>query len=78
MMRGQPFHTGAVEINCAEDPPIGLSLLILHDGAGTWQFGSGLTGALSDRWHVYAPDVRGHGYLSGAATKERMRLSTPA
>lgn len=60
-MREQQFNTGAVEINYAEGPPTGPPLLILHGGAGSWRSGSGLIQALSGRWHVYAPDFRGHG-----------------
>src|SRR5579884_3865982 len=60
-MYEQRFHTGAVEINYGEGPADGAPLVILHGGSACWQYGSALLTALSDRWHVYAPDFRGHG-----------------
>lgn len=55
------FHTGAVEINYAEGPSSGPPFVLLHGGSTRWQSGEVLLQALSDRWHVFAPDLRGHG-----------------
>jgi pimeloyl-ACP methyl ester carboxylesterase len=54
-------HTGIVDINYADCPPNGQPFVILHGGAGRWQSGAGLIRLLSNKWHVYAPDFRGHG-----------------
>ena len=61
MMRERRFHTGMVEINYAEGPPNGRPFVLLHGGAGSWEYGSALVRALEPQWHVYAPDLRGHG-----------------
>jgi pimeloyl-ACP methyl ester carboxylesterase len=55
------FDTGTVEINYGVGPPNGPPLVLLHGGAGSWRSGEALIGLLSDHWHVYAPDFRGHG-----------------
>ncbi len=60
-VREQRFDTGSVEINYAESSSHGLPLVILHGGAGSWQSGRSLIEQLESRWHVYAPDLRGHG-----------------
>src|SRR5229473_506726 len=58
------FETSEVMINFAEGPPKGPPFVVLHGGAVRWQQGRALLEALSARWHVYAPDFRGHG-MSG-------------
>jgi pimeloyl-ACP methyl ester carboxylesterase len=58
------FHTGTVELNYGEGPPNGPPFVILHGGAGSWHYADDLIALLVARWHVYAPDFRGHG-LSG-------------
>jgi pimeloyl-ACP methyl ester carboxylesterase len=58
------FDTGTVELNYGEGPPNGPPFVILHGGAGSWRYADALIALLADRWHVYAPDLRGHG-LSG-------------
>ncbi len=55
------FHTGTVEINYGEGPPAGPPLVILHGGAASWRYADALIDLLVDRWHVFAPDFRGHG-----------------
>ena len=64
MLHERRFHTGTVELNYAEGPAVGSPFVVLHGGAGGWQSGLGLAELLAERWHVYAPDFRGHG-LSG-------------
>ncbi len=59
------FDTGVVTINYAEfapsDPPSGPPLVILHGGSARWQGYQGILPDLAARFHVYAPDFRGHG-----------------
>jgi pimeloyl-ACP methyl ester carboxylesterase len=60
-LRERRFDAGALEINCGEGPPNGPPFVLLHGGSASWRYGSELLDALADRWHVYAPDLRGHG-----------------
>jgi pimeloyl-ACP methyl ester carboxylesterase len=60
-LQEQRFHTGTVELNYAEGPPTGPPFVLLHGGSARWQYGEPLLQALAGRWHVYAPDLRGHG-----------------
>jgi pimeloyl-ACP methyl ester carboxylesterase len=60
-MLERSFHTGIVELNYAEGPPNGPSLVILHGGSGSWRNGGAFIELLMPDWHVYAPDLRGHG-----------------
>lgn len=55
------FHTGTLEINYAEGPPSGPPLVVLHGGSACWLYGEPFMQAMADRWHIYAPDLRGHG-----------------
>jgi pimeloyl-ACP methyl ester carboxylesterase len=55
------FDTGTVEINYAEGPPSGPPFVLLHGGSASWQYGKAFLEVLAERWHVYAPDFRGHG-----------------
>ena len=61
MLVEKTFDTGAVEINYAEGPASGPPLLLLHGFTGRWQGFLTLLPVLSLRWHIYAPDNRGHG-----------------
>ncbi|MDH4208286.1 MAG: alpha/beta hydrolase [Anaerolineae bacterium] len=61
MLQEKNFHTGVVEISYAEGSPAGPPLLLLHGFAGRWQGFLPLLPVLSLGWHVYAPDLRGHG-----------------
>jgi len=61
MLVEKVFDTAVVKINYAEGPPAGPSLLLLHGFTGRWQGFLPLIPLLSLRWHVYAPDYRGHG-----------------
>jgi pimeloyl-ACP methyl ester carboxylesterase len=58
------FDTGEVKLNYAEGPANGPPLVLLHGLGRRWQVFLPLIPALSLRWHVYAPDVRGHGKSS--------------
>jgi pimeloyl-ACP methyl ester carboxylesterase len=58
------FDTGIVKINYAEfSPPDPSSppLVVLHGGSGRWQYYQGIYPDLAARYHLYAPDFRGHG-----------------
>lgn len=55
------FDTGEVVLNYAEGPDSGPPLLLLHGTGNRWQAFIHLIPSLSERWHVYAPDHRGHG-----------------
>ena len=61
MLREKRFHTGTVELNYGEGPPNGPPFVILHGGAASWRYANALIDLLVNRWHVYAPDLRGHG-----------------
>jgi pimeloyl-ACP methyl ester carboxylesterase len=52
---------GPVTINLAEGPRSGPALLALHGGSARWQSYQALLEPLALGWHVYAPDLRGHG-----------------
>jgi pimeloyl-ACP methyl ester carboxylesterase len=67
VLRERRFDTGVIEINYAEGPPNRPSLVVLHGGAARWQGGETVLAHLAERWHVYGPDLRGHG-RSGRVT----------
>jgi len=58
-----------VTINYAEGPASGPPLLLLHGIISRWQYFLPLIPGLSVRWHIYAPDFRGHG-KSGRVEKK--------
>lgn len=60
------FDTGTIEVNYAEGPANGPPFVILHGGSARWQAGTALIDLLIPRFHVYAPDLRGHGYSGWA------------
>src|SRR5690242_1809355 len=60
------FNTGELMLNYAEGPDAGPPLVLLHGGSARWQYFDGIIPELTARWHVFAPDLRGHG-LSGRA-----------
>jgi pimeloyl-ACP methyl ester carboxylesterase len=55
------FETGEVALNYAEGPSNGRPFVVLHGGAGRWQHGFRFLELMTQTWHVYAPDFRGHG-----------------
>jgi pimeloyl-ACP methyl ester carboxylesterase len=61
MMVESTFDTGEVILNYAEGPDNGPPLLLLHGANGLWQVWEPIITALTPKWHVYAPDFRGHG-----------------
>jgi pimeloyl-ACP methyl ester carboxylesterase len=58
------FDTGAVHLNYAEGPANGPPLVLLHGLGRRWQVFLPVIPALSLRWHIFAPDLRGHGKSS--------------
>ncbi|MGD0215682.1 MAG: alpha/beta hydrolase [Terriglobales bacterium] len=65
------FNTGSVELgvqlNYAEGPANGPPLVLLHGLGRRWQVFLPVIPALSLRWHIFAPDLRGHGKSSHVA-----------
>jgi pimeloyl-ACP methyl ester carboxylesterase len=59
--REATFDTGKVVLNYAEGPASGSPLVMLHGGSGRWQLYSEVLAELAEHFHVYAPDLRGHG-----------------
>ena len=53
--------SGLVKINFAVGPDNGPPLVLLHGLGRRWQVFDPLIPALSKNWHIYAPDLRGHG-----------------
>lgn len=60
-VREQLFDTGKVQLNFAQTPDTGPSLVLLHGLGRRWQVFLPLIPGLAPRWHIYAPDLRGHG-----------------
>jgi pimeloyl-ACP methyl ester carboxylesterase len=58
------FDTGEVQLNYSEGPAHGPPLVLLHGLGRRWQVFLPLIPTLSLRWHILAPDLRGHGRSS--------------
>jgi len=63
----QTLDTGDVQLNYAEGPENGPPLVLLHGLGRRWQVFLPVIPALSLRWHIFAPDLRGHGKSSHVA-----------
>lgn len=85
------FDTSEVLLNYAEGPAHGPPLVLLHGLGRRWQVFLPVIPALSLRWHIFAPDLRGHGksshlargyrgpqYAEDIACLLRERISAPA
>jgi pimeloyl-ACP methyl ester carboxylesterase len=67
------FDTGKVKLNYFDDGSASAEpLIMLHGGAWRWQEYLPLIPTLSQRWHVYAMDLRGNG--KSGWVPERYRL----
>jgi pimeloyl-ACP methyl ester carboxylesterase len=55
------FHTGTIDINYGEGPEKGPAVVLLHGGSANWHDFEDLGNVFSGHWHVYIPDLRGHG-----------------
>jgi pimeloyl-ACP methyl ester carboxylesterase len=63
----QRFNGGSIELNYAEWQCAGSPLLLLHGLGARWQVFGPLIPSLSTDWHLYAPDLRGHGISARAS-----------
>src|SRR5438093_1285361 len=61
MLIERTFDAGTVSINYAEEPGSGPLLLLLHGVTSRWQNFLNVMPVLTQRWHVVAADLRGHG-----------------
>jgi pimeloyl-ACP methyl ester carboxylesterase len=63
MMQAQEkrFSDGKLTLNYAELPAPGPPLLLLHGGTARWQGFKAILPELAASYHIYAPDLRGHG-----------------
>ncbi|MHA2142854.1 MAG: alpha/beta fold hydrolase [Candidatus Thorarchaeota archaeon] len=61
------FDTGEIEINYAEGPENGLPLVLIPGQGADWKNHEKVLPMLSENFHVFAVDIRGHG-KSGWAT----------
>jgi pimeloyl-ACP methyl ester carboxylesterase len=71
-LREMSFDTDEVVLNYAEGPDNGPPFVLLHGGSGRWQYGEEFLGLLSQKWHVFAPDFRGHGKSSRGHASYRL------
>lgn len=67
------FIAGNLVLNYAEGPRIGRPFVILHGGAARWQHGQEFVETMARTWHVYAPDLRGHGQSGHVAGQYLLR-----
>jgi pimeloyl-ACP methyl ester carboxylesterase len=73
MLTEHTFDTGTVTLNYAEGGrSSGLPLVLLHAVSTRWQSFKSILPALVQRWHVYAPDLRGHGRSGRVAGAYRL------
>lgn len=66
--RQATFTDGQVPLHYLEGPGKGPALVLLHGLARDWHSFSSLLASLSVRFHLFVPDLRGHG-LSGRAPR---------
>ena len=71
-IREQLFDVGQIKINYAETPDTGPRLVLLHGLGRRWQVFLPLIPNLAPRWHIYAPDLRGHGKSTHVARGYRI------
>lgn len=72
MQNEKSFDTGELTLNYFDSGTSGAALVMLHGMTGMWQAWYGLIPRLTADWHVYAPDLRGHG-KTGHAPDESYR-----
>jgi pimeloyl-ACP methyl ester carboxylesterase len=61
MLKEKTFENGGVPLNYMEGPENGPPLLLLHGITQRWQEFIQILPVLTQNYHVYAPDLRGHG-----------------
>jgi pimeloyl-ACP methyl ester carboxylesterase len=64
MIVEKKFRAGEATLNYAEGSDSGPPLLLTHGLTDRWQYYLPIMPFLSERWHVYALDFRGHGRSS--------------
>lgn len=64
---------GGVLINYAEAVGGIAPLVLIHGGSARWQAVAALIPDLAARWHVFAPDLRGHGRSAWAPGRYRLQ-----
>ena len=69
------FSTGTVTLNYAEVPSTGTPLVLLHGGSARWQSFGSILSDLSE-YHLYIPDLRGHGKSGRARGHYRLQNYT--
>lgn len=73
MMTEAKFDTGEVTLNYAQGPDAGPPLVLLHGGSARWQYFDSIIPELAAHWHLYAPDLRGHGKSGRVARSYAIR-----
>ena len=68
MLTERAFDAGTVSLHYAEGPASGPPLALLHGASTRWQTFLPVIPFLGWRWHLYAPDFRGHGRSGRADT----------
>lgn len=66
------FDTGEATLNYAETGA-GAPLFLLHGGSARWQAFDSILPELAASYHVYAPDLRGHGQSSWTPGRYRLQ-----
>jgi pimeloyl-ACP methyl ester carboxylesterase len=61
MLQERIFKTGDLPLNYGEGPNTGPPMVFLHGLSARWQSFQDLALRYSERWHVFALDLRGHG-----------------
>lgn len=64
MLAERTFDAGSATLNYADSQSDGPPLVLLHGLSYRWQSWLAVMPALSLRWHLYAPDLRGFGRSS--------------
>ena len=68
MIKEYSFDTGDIHLNYAEGGTPGKPVMVfLHGLTGRWQAYAGEFTCYEQDWHLYAPDLRGHGTSSKPA-----------
>jgi pimeloyl-ACP methyl ester carboxylesterase len=60
-LKEKQFKASRVELNYLEGPDNGPPVLLVHGHGLRWQSWEDVLPEFTKRWHVYAPDLRGHG-----------------
>lgn len=71
-MREQTLRLSGRTLNCAVGPKTGPPLVLLHGVMRCWRDFDPLLPTLIERWHVFAPDHRGHGKSGRGAASYRV------